>query len=68
MEEVKKDAFPVVESAVEISVDMHSVQRMNNTYDQALFLKQKKHKKQRKALWYGLYDFFMCKRCSEQKK
>ncbi len=67
MEEVKKDMFPQVESAVEVTKDMQSNQARNQ-FDNIVFLRPKKVKKQHKSLWCGLYDFFMCRRCTEKKR
>ena len=68
MEEAKKEAvFPEVESAVEVTKEMQMGQ-IRNPYEDVVFLRQKKVKKPRKTLWCGLYDLFMCRKCSETKK
>ena len=62
------DPFPVVETALEVTNDFNSSSATNNNpQDQFNFLKKKKHKKAKKTLWYGLYDFFMCE-CSGPKR
>jgi len=62
------DIFPEVESAIEISNDMVHPQQIRDQQENLGFLRRKKPRKEHKTLWYGLYDFFMCTRCTENPK